>query len=720
MIFKRKDCFYMPYSPSLSVKKRPHLFLKYILSYICIAVLSCTLIGFFLFGIFLQDLVNETRQTNQQKLTIALDDMENQLELLQDLTIKLSYNPIYKPSLLNNDPYARMELLKNFEIYQTVSPLTTEYFLVYHQDTGRIYRSNGRTLPLDIYIRDILKSPDAPGLTGQLTKSEKFQILVPAGCSSVLLAYPVHMDGNPSGNATMCFIIERSALLQRIQNTTGGFEGSIELFLDGIRLADSRPEESPVTEQISLRSANSADSRFEMILYYSNSAAYRNFSGFCLTSILLIGLTVFFLLGVAILAAYRNFRPIGQLNTRLAAQGFICEPGKNELENIESVVLHTLEHNLHANQQLAEQMRELRNQGLSLLLSGDCSENIVQRLRLLGLPFSSEYYAVLQIQLTDIECADILEPLEDLSGDGLYFYPVHFQQNSPEVTVILELQEKGQASEACELCESLLTSRKISAILGLGSVYEQLCRLPASYLEATANCSHQGKSPQKGEELQFYDSRYVGWMLQAVRSENYCEACRWLDALMEELNRSAPSFLMRRYIYSDIMVMLVNAGRELKIPISQKQVSYLLCVQNENTFQEDVQSILEILCKRGTDIADTDEQEVARQVLSYIAAHFNEYDLSLERLSHEFSRSMDSIRRLVKRVSGENYKDYVILLRIEYSKQLLKKGNSVADTCEKIGYTNVSHFIRIFKKYVGTTPSAYQQSNLLDFGKEDN
>ena len=64
---------------------------------------------------------------------------------------------------------------------------------------------------------------------------------------------------------------------------------------------------------------------------------------------------------------------------------------------------------------------------------------------------------------------------------------------------------------------------------------------------------------------------------------------------------------------------------------------------------------------------------------------------------------------MIKQAAGENYKDYVILLKIEHAKRLLKEGCSVTETCEQVGYSNLSHFIRTFKQVAGSTPSAYKK-----------
>ena len=62
----------------------------------------------------------------------------------------------------------------------------------------------------------------------------------------------------------------------------------------------------------------------------------------------------------------------------------------------------------------------------------------------------------------------------------------------------------------------------------------------------------------------------------------------------------------------------------------------------------------------------------------------------------------------LERITGMNFKDYLIQLRMEEAKRLLSSGGiSVKDTAKMVGYNNISHFIKTFKRRVGASPSSY-------------
>lgn len=690
--------------------KRPRLFFQYLFSYLCITFLSCSLIGFSLFSVFLHDLEQENRQSNLHKLTLAAADMENQLDILEEISYKLASQVVYLPTYLEQNPYYEMEMLEDFKTYQNMSPLTQEYFLLYHKNSGRLYRSTGTTVPTELYIRRVLGISGAAELAGTLSSVEQFSVFDPEEGPVVLFAFPVRMGGT-SGNATLCFAVERREFLQRITDATGGFDGAVELFLEDRSLAaDPFPLEERLVE---LASEDAPGSRFRLVLHYPRMRSFYRFSGFRGLSLGIVIVSAALLAGVAVFTAYRNVKPIRRIKAGLEANGFPGEPGRNELDDIEDAVFQALESNAHANEQLTQQMRELRSQALRLLLNGDSSEEMVQRLRLLGLPLANDFYAVLLIRFQDREILPddpVLDWLADLSDGSIRFYPVCDRQKGGSIAIVLELTGIAEAQEALELTEALLETKGLPAELGLGGAYEALSRLPASYLEATADCRPRAREDSIPEgDLLTYDNRYVLWMLRAVRAGDFEEARQRLDDFVAELECTAPSFLLQRYIFSDVMVTLIAAGRELNIPIGKQQAGKILSAQDLPDFRESVLAILEKLCYGEQRGLENEEQDFSRRILAYIAEHCLEYDLSLERLSQEFGRSVSVLSRVIKQAAGENYKDYVILLKIEHAKRLLKEGCSVTETCEQVGYSNLSHFIRTFKQVAGSTPSAYKK-----------
>lgn len=98
-----------------------------------------------------------------------------------------------------------------------------------------------------------------------------------------------------------------------------------------------------------------------------------------------------------------------------------------------------------------------------------------------------------------------------------------------------------------------------------------------------------------------------------------------------------------------------------------------------------------------------------REVVEYIEAHCTDYNLSLDMIAQQAQITPQYLCVKLKAEIGMSYKEYLTQLRIEAAKRMLTEEDiSVNDVCQKVGYINVSYFIKIFQKYTGVTPTRYR------------
>lgn len=72
------------------------------------------------------------------------------------------------------------------------------------------------------------------------------------------------------------------------------------------------------------------------------------------------------------------------------------------------------------------------------------------------------------------------------------------------------------------------------------------------------------------------------------------------------------------------------------------------------------------------------------------------------------------LRKLFSKYLHTSPKQYIIDLRLQKAKQLLREGAlCVSDIAESCGFSNPYHFCRIFKEHTGTTPSAYRKEHMI-------
>lgn len=95
----------------------------------------------------------------------------------------------------------------------------------------------------------------------------------------------------------------------------------------------------------------------------------------------------------------------------------------------------------------------------------------------------------------------------------------------------------------------------------------------------------------------------------------------------------------------------------------------------------------------------------------YIDRNYNK-NISLDEVSKEVDISPYYFSKLFKEKAGENFIEYVTKHRIDTAKKLLEKPElSIKEICLEVGYGDPNYFSRIFKKYVGLSPTEYRERN---------
>jgi len=103
---------------------------------------------------------------------------------------------------------------------------------------------------------------------------------------------------------------------------------------------------------------------------------------------------------------------------------------------------------------------------------------------------------------------------------------------------------------------------------------------------------------------------------------------------------------------------------------------------------------------------------LARRVIGYLQANYNK-PIKSEDIAAHFHFNPSYINRVFKAHTGFTVRTFLIDYRINLSMELLRTQNlSVSETAAAVGFGDVPHFIKTFKKQVGQTPTEYRISRL--------
>ncbi len=101
--------------------------------------------------------------------------------------------------------------------------------------------------------------------------------------------------------------------------------------------------------------------------------------------------------------------------------------------------------------------------------------------------------------------------------------------------------------------------------------------------------------------------------------------------------------------------------------------------------------------------------EYIRNVKSYIMTNYNKA-VTLDEMSQMCNLNKYHFLRLFKRYTGSTPHEYLVMTRIHQSKTLLRSTDlPVAEISARVGIERVGHFIDLFKKSEGMTPGAFRR-----------
>ncbi|SCM78596.1 hypothetical protein KL86SPO_20133 [uncultured Sporomusa sp.] len=98
--------------------------------------------------------------------------------------------------------------------------------------------------------------------------------------------------------------------------------------------------------------------------------------------------------------------------------------------------------------------------------------------------------------------------------------------------------------------------------------------------------------------------------------------------------------------------------------------------------------------------------EAIIQGMDYIRQNY--VNVSLADVAKEVSLTPTYFSDLFKKQTGQSYSDYLNKVRIDFSKQYIRKNVPLAQVAQQVGFADQSYFVKIFKRYEAISPSKWR------------
>ncbi|MBU9743288.1 response regulator [Lachnospiraceae bacterium ASD3451] len=400
-------------------------------------------------------------------------------------------------------------------------------------------------------------------------------------------------------------------------------------------------------------------------------------------------------------------------------------------------------------QKLEEEFTKLaRNQFLFNCLHqiGDCERDLEQFNRQNGFRFREGLYGAFLIR---IFCPDhagrrLLEAQESpsvsykvyniaerLLSDLCYDWAMIEEKNVIECIYNIPAGKKEDMKKAflklhSDWASALLVYPEMESILGVGRFYESHMGIGESVRDAFA-CTRMkpvfGTSkPVSAERIQLKEAAP---MLTKLWIHNFDVMIHdyQIGPMEEFLDQSftewAPQLYQCPWQLEILLTELLNQFREevkkdgIKILPEEitAQKEYFLALNSLDKLKQAVREYIIQIMSGYIENMNSRHKQPITIAIEYIEKHYAE-PVSLEDICAQVDLSYHYFSGLFKQETGVNITDYLIQVRIDHAKRLLKDTTkNISEIAELCGYSDARHFSRLFAKRVGIKPQEYRRMN---------
>ncbi|MFW6270189.1 MAG: helix-turn-helix domain-containing protein [Bacillota bacterium] len=143
---------------------------------------------------------------------------------------------------------------------------------------------------------------------------------------------------------------------------------------------------------------------------------------------------------------------------------------------------------------------------------------------------------------------------------------------------------------------------------------------------------------------------------------------------------------------------------------THQQTGYQFILENLN-----IQILINLIrtiesnCLPTTTIMSKSDKKTINFAIDYLQKNYDQ-DFSLSEIAEEISYSPYHFIRIFKKETGKTPFEYLLDLKIEKAKKMLKNSNKyITDICFECGFNNRSHFSVVFKRKTGHSPTEYRK-----------
>lgn len=678
---------------------RSRVFKRYVLSYLSVVLAVCMALGLALVRVASGQLRQAETEVYQARLAQTADYIERQLSTMEDIRLDVKTRLPFQPFYLNRQKTNEFELLDAFSRYAGFSPWIEEYYLWY-QDDGKVFGTRS-TYSECIFFQRVMKGLSAEQMTEALPEAGKMLFQVPeTRPDTLMIALPFYFGTAriPTGRCTLIFLVKLAQLRQTIWQMTGQpFDSGFALEYEGQTVLSTLTAERTLSGQGTKEKAR-------VVIEEPSIAGLERLGSFERLMIWIVVLAVLLGTAIAVYAAWRSYQPIRKLYAKYGGS----QKPSNELQTLEDLLSNSLKRNSFSQKQIEEQMEQLdlqqswlKQQLVMMLITGNDSPVVKELIQKMGFEMSHAHFALcfLYLQGDEGDRTGLVRSIEDFSDEECTLYAAELQENR-EYIVLMNFQEEEQCRELLELLSDSLESRNLSVRVQWSRTCSQLNEIASAAIE-TLNTPPVALAVDNAEAE---EEDALEQMAALTESGSTSQALALLETMIAQTENRYPSYLMRIYMLNRLVQQMMTLASREGVTLPPKSPG-----QDPDSVRETLEQLVRALCRKGAQRSSAEKPEGGKTA-AYVREHCLDGDISLSSTAEALGISTKQVSRLLRMEVDMTFKEYLLHLRMSAAQDFLREeGLSIAETASRVGYFNISHFIKCFKAYTGMTPGEWKK-----------
>lgn len=207
------------------------------------------------------------------------------------------------------------------------------------------------------------------------------------------------------------------------------------------------------------------------------------------------------------------------------------------------------------------------------------------------------------------------------------------------------------------------------------------------------------------ESLQQKEHHYEG-LFACINNNTTREEALGLYRNALHTNVSTRTEVLRLTKYFFHAALTVHGAKSSYFSIEESVMDLVETTWNKDALLRKVSDLLEIVwaARQNENIS---KERLAQMMEQYLTDNL-EQPINLETLEKRFGYTAAYLREIFRAVYQVSPQEYLLQLRIERAKQMLKAGMSAKTVALATGFTDPLYFSKVFKKQTGISPSSYK------------